>query len=361
MKFRTKSYFIATDKNNVYNIHTDRKVYTGLNFYNYYEGFSIISKNFEGFSIIPKGVAHIYYGSNYFLRKVWLPMKSPGFQIKKIGLEWKANMIILSEKYSLLDTDTYKKFNLDPKLNISIINNISLCGDVESLNLWKNYGTQLFYDEIAMDLASRSGYIAVLEWWLQSGLKLKYSSNAIDYASREGHVEVLKWWLSSGLKLKYTNKSINRACYSKNSIQILDWWINSGLKIKYSNKAIDNICIYGFIELLNWWLNSGLKMKYLSYDIDRCSAIGDINILDWFHKSGLKIKYSSNALNYAIVGGHIEVIEWWIKSKLKLKYSEKGVRFIYGMNSVYYYSDVADYIDQDAAIDLVHYIDTCYI
>lgn len=170
------------------------------------------------------------------------------------SVRFRSNMIILGKKYSLLDNNTYQKFNLDPKENIHIINNISAEADIESLNLWKSFGTDLEYTR-AMDYASEAGRIQTLDWFFNSGLDLKYSEHAMDVIRREHNlrfdlendariksytkVKVLDWWFNSGLKLKYSKQALCNAYYAKN-VPVLDWWIRSGLNLKYSDKTIDD-------------------------------------------------------------------------------------------------------------------------
>ena len=104
------------------------------------------------------------YGIN--LRVVELPLNDPEFKMIKdrTGDKWRANKIIFKEKYSLLDIETYQKFNLNILDNTYFIDN-----------------------------ASENGHVNVLDWWKSSGFDLEYSNDAIDYASENGHVNVLDW------------------------------------------------------------------------------------------------------------------------------------------------------------------------
>ena len=197
------------------------------------------------------------YGTN--IRQISLPESDPDFLMVKdpSGSKWRANKIILGEKYSLLDPSTYKKLNLDI--------------------------TEYKY---LIDYASENGRLDTLEWWKKSDIKLIYSHLAIDLASGNGHSNILDWWKKSGLELKYKNSAIKRASANGHSI-ILDWWKNSGLELKYTNDAIDNASMNGHIDVLEWWKNSGLEIKYTNDAIIWASKNGQSNILGWWLKSDL--------------------------------------------------------------------------
>ena len=239
-----------------------------------------------------------FYGYGCYLYVVTLPKNDPDFQMvqdPKLD-KWGANMIILGNKYSLLDPRTYKLFGLNMEENNYII-----------------------------DLASEYGLPNVLDWcFKKSGLKFKYSGYAIDCASGNGHVHVLEWWKSSGLELKYSEYAIDVA--SKNGhVNVLAWWKNSGLKLEYSDRAIYLASGNDHVDALEWWLKSGLELKYSEYAIFCASMNGHVNVLEWWKKSGLELKYSENAINYASMNGHVHVLEWWLKSGLKLKYDENAI------------------------------------
>ena len=128
----------------------------------------------------------------------------------EFGDIYEVSNFIIGDTYSLLDLETYKKFNLDISKNGSII-----------------------------DHASEHGNVDLLNWCINSGLEFKYTSDAIDYASQNGHCNVLQWWIDADIDLRYTHKAIHLA-FNNNQLEILYWWNNSGLKIKcYRPEIID--------------------------------------------------------------------------------------------------------------------------
>jgi hypothetical protein len=177
---------------------------------------------FTTIDYIPK---YYYLGIN--LREILLPNDSDFKMIKLLDEgKYRANKIILGEKYSLYDPKIYKKFNLNMEYNIHLVNHASEHGDIDFLNLWKNEAWNLKYSIDAINLASQNGHTFILEWWKNSGFKLKYTTYAIDWACEMGHKTVLEWWLTSGLEIKYSHKAILLAI-KNNHIDIIEWWKNN--------------------------------------------------------------------------------------------------------------------------------------
>jgi len=88
------------------------------------------------------------------LRIQVLPINDPEFKMVKdpSGNKWRANKIILGNKYSLLDPETYIKLGIEM---------------------------------MDMDRASSNGHEKILQWWKDSGLGLKYSDDTLDRASQK--------------------------------------------------------------------------------------------------------------------------------------------------------------------------------
>jgi len=268
--------------------------------YQYQTGLNILDKPFqkEG-SCVAGGLyfttlEHLdqFYEYGVWLRAIIIPddaliVKDPD------GNKWRADKIILGEKYSLFDVETIQKFNL---------------------KITERY----------IDLASSHGQVKILDWCRDSkDVEFKYSSYAIDGASKNGHVEVLEWWLKahneSGLKLKYGLMSLGWAS-GNNLVHILDWWLKasqeSGLELLYSNEVMNLSSLNGHVEILDWWLKAhnehGLELTYSSNAMNWASHNSHVKILDWWKNSGLKLKYTS--INCWV--NNKSVLEWWKSSGL---------------------------------------------
>lgn len=211
-----------------------------------------------------------YYAKGIYLWEIFLPQNDPElkicrhsetYKIKGIGQvkvdsnEYISNKIILGEKYSLLEPETYEKFGLDICDNEYLIKHAIDHNNINLLNVLLKKGYQFGQTNIIrmciVDYISSKGNTEILDWWKNNNLKFDYTEKAMDLASKFGHIDVLNWWLKSALTLKYSNVAFDGAATEKH-IDILKWWINSGLKIKYTEYGIHAAAVNGFSEVLDW-------------------------------------------------------------------------------------------------------------
>lgn len=299
--------------------------------YKYQPGLNILVEEFNadptdlfgpgGFYFTTSASINNFYDLGSYIREITLPIDHPRFQMIRVGNKFRSNMIIIDEKYSLLDIKTYKKFKLNYLLNLNIVDNICLDNDVKSLDQWKKTQENFYYSKMPINNASRLGQFDILNWWLTSGFTLKYSKAAIDLASEAGRIDVLNWWIKSGLKIKYSENAMKLAFLKKN-FQVLTWWIESKLILKYSTFIIDSASEKGWVNILNLFLKSGIEFKYTELSIDKCFSV---DVLEWWIKSGLKLKYSTTAIDLASKKGRLDILNWWLNSCLELKYSESCI------------------------------------
>jgi len=286
------------------------------NGFQYQTGLNVLDKPFE-----PKGSCvggGLYFTdlenlSKFYSYGVWLRVviiPEDAMMVKDpAGDKWRANKIILGDKYPLFDVETIKKFNL--KMTEDYVDRASGGGHLDILGWWlrvhNESGLELKYTSNGMEWASKNGHLNVIEWWLRvhndSGLELKYTSVAIDWASEKGHVSVLEWWLKahqeSGLELKYTSYGMD--CAAKNgNVSVLEWWLRVhnefGLELKYSHDAMDLASENGHVNVLGWWLNVhnefGLELKYTCNDVIDRASLGSskknhYEVVSWWWSSGL--------------------------------------------------------------------------
>jgi hypothetical protein len=306
------------------------------NGFQYQPGLNILQEPFqvEG-SCVPGGFyytdlenIHYFYDYGIWLWIVEIPDDAQVVEDphKTFGQKWRTDKIILSQKYSLYDVETVKKFNLkitDEYIKLAIHSSDTIINLLQWLIDTKDQTfLQLQYTTHILDSASRYGYANLLEWWINSGLPVNCSIYyALCLASINGHANVLESWLKSNLPLKYDEYALDKASESGHT-NVLDWWFGSGLELKYSKNALDLASKMGHLDVLDWWLKSDLPFKYSENALDKASESGHTNVLDWWFGSGLELKYTKNALEWASRQGKVEVLDLWLKSNLPLKYTK---------------------------------------
>jgi hypothetical protein len=160
----------------------------------------------------------LFYG--YHLRKITLPLDDPDFKCVKSPVKyenlscslgnkyqlnrWRANMIILGEKYDLADVETFK-YLVKLGANIKVHNNHAIA--------WASYSGYLeivkYLVELGADYccnnnfpitsASSSGRLEVVKFLVEIGVNPCVNGNApIRYASAGGHLDVVKFLVENG-------------------------------------------------------------------------------------------------------------------------------------------------------------------
>lgn len=74
-----------------------------------------------GLYFASKKYIHRFYDFGVWIRPVSLPLDNPDFKMVSDGNKFRANMINLGKRYSLLVPETYKKFKLDMPATTSLI------------------------------------------------------------------------------------------------------------------------------------------------------------------------------------------------------------------------------------------------
>jgi len=203
----------------------------------------------------PKDISKYFYESQHPIFFSFILVKNSYSSQKIIGrsVETK-DYTISSEKYGVYDYRTFIKFNLTitrdyiktiitlgkveileylhktnklkPEFTTDVLGYVSIKGNINILNWWKNSGLPWDYSKSLLNSASYYGHIDVLTWFLNSGLELKYDEAALRFASQQGHINVLNWWFKSGLELKFDT---HVSYYHQWHIDVINCWKNAML------------------------------------------------------------------------------------------------------------------------------------
>ena len=104
-----------------------------------------------------------------FVREITLPKGNPNFKIFKDGNKYRANMIILGERYNLTDVSTFKML-IERGANIHANN----CYPLK----WSAY----------------NGYLNIVKYLLANGANINViDSYAMQWSTRKGHYEVVRY------------------------------------------------------------------------------------------------------------------------------------------------------------------------
>jgi hypothetical protein len=205
--------------------------------YQYKDGLNVLEEPFDetlkcgkgGLYFTTSEFIHLFHDYGYNLRIVELP-NDENFKMVAFKDKFKANMIILKEKYDLKNLnieDVKKLLKLDKNLSRLFILYACILGNIQILEFFKNSEYEFKYDKCAINFESLNGHIKVLEWFKNSGYEFKYGAHIINLASEKVNIQVLEWFKNSGYKFKYDAWAINLAS-SKGYIQVLEWFKNSG-------------------------------------------------------------------------------------------------------------------------------------
>lgn len=214
--------------------------------YQYHQGLNILEDEFNdnehdlcgkgGFYITTHHHIHNFYICGHYLCPITLPFENKDFRILRVGNKYRVNMLIINEKYSLNDLDTYLCFNIE----------------LDFLRLGKIISSKELYDK----------------------------------------------YVGSGKDILSQYKLIDNVSYVHNeyAIQILHWWKNNNCDIKYSSFAFDNALQYKNIPVLDWWINSELEIKYTGYTLDMTIATANEQFKEWLKKNGFLMSNTQKIL-----------------------------------------------------------------
>ena len=306
------------------------------NGYIYKDGLNILDKPFERYgSCVPGGLyfttlehIHKFYNYGCYLREVILPIENPEFKIILDPDEntYRANMIILGQKYSLSNTETYKTLGLSSPTNEKLMEIASREGLLETLKLLHNNDTQNSNIYICK-YAAKNGHLEILKWARKNGYP--WNSMTCSNAALNGHLQVLKWAFENGCDWDETTCS-NAAL--NGHLKVLKWAYNKGCA--WNSQTSSNAALNGHLNVLKWthkkrfpWgstcsnaaLNGHLevlkwaRVNMCPWDGDTCSNAalnGHLEVLKWVREQKDKCPWYWNTCFNAIVNGHLEILKF---------------------------------------------------
>ena len=137
--------------------------------------------------------------------------------------KWRANKIILGEKYSLDDPETFVKLGIISKIPLMLVREkISELGIIFLHWLERNgYHFNKYSMEYIMDDAICNGYLSVLKWFRETRPVFSFYMDSLNYALINGHRDVLEWFMTEGYQIKFARHAINTIVAKKDTEMIL--------------------------------------------------------------------------------------------------------------------------------------------
>jgi hypothetical protein len=214
--------------------------------YQYHQGLNILEDEFNdnehdscgkgGFYVTTNHYIHNFYSWGHYLYPITLPFGNKDFRILCVGNKYRVNMLIINEKYSLNDLDTYLRFNIE--LDFSRLDKI-----ISSKELYDKYvgcGRDNLSQYKLINNVSRTHNeyaIQILYLWKNNNYDIKYSSLAFDNALHHKNIPVLDWWINSELEIKYTGYALNMTIATADG-QFKEWLQKNGFFMSNTQKIL---------------------------------------------------------------------------------------------------------------------------
>lgn len=174
---------------------------------------------------------HKYHKYGIYIRKISLPKNDPDFKIiaDLSGDKFRANKIILGERYSLCDPKTYGIFNIKlPSIRFLVEcaieeNNINCLNTLQKLYFTNDPKIELYFKRICYshiyDIATSENKIDILQWAWNNYPSI-LPTDIINHTARRGNLDIFKW--AHNKKYPYDEKLYIYAI-KNNHYDIIKW------------------------------------------------------------------------------------------------------------------------------------------
>ncbi|AYV85138.1 MAG: repeat protein [Satyrvirus sp.] len=231
--------------------------------YQYIDGLNVLDKEFDnnpknsctggGLYFTNKEFIHKFYDYGIYLRIVELPIDDPEFRMIKDpqGDKWRANKIILKERYLLADIGTYDKFEIyQLGLAWASVNN-----HLEIVKYVIEKGADIHAEnDQALRKASRNGHLEIVKLLIEKGANIHaVNDGALHGASFNGHLEIVKLLTENGADIHAENDRALQWASENGHLEIVKLLIDKGANIHAENDgALRWASLYGHSEIIKF-------------------------------------------------------------------------------------------------------------
>lgn len=326
-------YFIVTNENNICD---DIKIHEGLNI-------APVDKFFFFENIF--GIAKIYHFGTF----IW-PVEVVGTyefdQPKKIvdndtDPRYTANEIIVGERYSLMEEETYQKFNISYTLlhyaakmenmhlleqilvngmnpnydNGDVIIHCASHGKMESLKKLVTYGGNIHArNNYPFYVAASKGYMHIVHYLVADGVDVNgrfQTKSALIIAVSNGHLDITKYFLENGAIIE---KDVLATALVLGYADIAQMLLDNGADYMESlNYALWYTVIFGRMDMVKYLVKNGADINNKYYPLITACRSNYFDIVKYLVDNGADVNYDNNyasALTGAVFKNNIEMVKY---------------------------------------------------
>ena len=248
-----------------------------------------------------------------YVREVFLPLDDPDFKMVKdpSNDKWRANKIILGQKYNLWD--------------------------VKTLELLRQKGTNDEHFKYLLNDACAYGYSEIIKYFVENNLidyKENYYIYSLSRACENGHYEIVKLLVE---KIKIPTYRYGMPLYFAcihGHYKIVELFVESGVDISTNNETLNGACVRGQFDIVKYLVGKGANVN--GEPLHCAARCGDFELFKYLIDKGSDIHIQDDELfQCAVEGGDCEIIKFLIKNKIRISSENNShalINFILGNN-----------------------------
>jgi len=238
--------------------------------FQYKDGLNILDKEFDanpdnhcsigGLYFATLDHIHEFFNYGIHLRVIELPVEDREFKMVKDEIKFRANKIILKDKYLLSDIETQKKFNLNVNGTFQWA---SENGHLEVVKLLVEKGADIHADnDNALRWASKNGHLEVVEFLVEKGADIHANNDgALKWASKNGYLEVVEFLVEKGADIHANNDCSLRQASANGRLEVVEFLVEKGADIHADNDgALKWASGNGHLEVVKFLVEKGANI-----------------------------------------------------------------------------------------------------
>ena len=305
----------------------------------YKDGLNILTEEFNddpqascvagGFYFTTKEFIHDFYHYGCYLRVIELPIgdlvaesqvdrmerSNPDFKMIKDpqGNKYRANKIILKERYSLDDIETYNKFGIKcPTLQQSAYH-----GHLQMVKYLIGKQSDIHTDneyEYALIWSARNGHLEVVKYLIEKGADIHANNDeTLVYSAANGHLEVVKYLVEKGADIYANNDETLVYSAANGHLEVVKYLVEKEADIYANNgQALRWSARNGHLEVVKYLIEKGADIHANNDEALGCSAANShLEVVKYLVEKGADIHANDGqALRWSFLNSHPEVTKY---------------------------------------------------